>query len=69
MPEGAIQCSWLREIPRDGVASQAIDRDQQGFAQKVIFGLNVPASPPDVRQGYALPSSLSFNSGYARGSG
>ena len=26
-----------------------------GFAQKVIWALFAPASPPDVRQGYALP--------------
>ena len=25
---------------------------------KIHFGLNVPASPPDVRQGYALPSAF-----------
>jgi hypothetical protein len=39
------------------------------FAVAAVFGFNVPASPPDVRQGYALPSSLSFNSGYAPGLG
>jgi hypothetical protein len=41
-----------------------------GFAQKSHFGLNVPASPPDVWQGYASPSRVdALNSGYARGSG
>src|ERR1051326_4475043 len=42
---------------------------QFSFAVAAVFGFNVPASPPDVRQGYALPSSLSFNSGYAPGLG
>src|ERR1051325_9906860 len=34
--EGAIECSWLREIPRDGVAWQVIERDNECFdASKV----------------------------------
>src|ERR1051325_11577685 len=34
--EGAIQCSWLREIPRDGVSWQVIERDNECFdASKV----------------------------------
>jgi len=41
-----------------------------GFAQKVILDSTFPASPPDVRQGYASPSRVdALNSGYARGSG
>ena len=29
----------------------------------------VPASPPDVRQGSALPATFFFNAGFALGSG
>jgi hypothetical protein len=37
---------------------------------KKFHQLNVAASPPDVRQGYALPDDLSFSmAGYALGSG
>jgi len=37
---------------------------------KKFHQLNVAASPPDVRQGYALPDDLSFSmAGYALGAG